>query len=221
MSLSKKLVIAIDGPSSSGKGTIAKKIAEYFSIPYLNTGALYRALAYLAIEENYDLKTELEKILNLIKNIKDCDLESPKLHNETIAVAASQIAKVPEIRRGLLDLQRNFVVDAVKDNNGAVLDGRDIGTVICPDADYKFFITASVEERAKRRYKQILSHNSSVEYEDILNQLKLRDEQDVNRSLAPLKKALDAIEIDNSYLTIDETLQIVIKHIKLPLSQIS
>jgi CMP/dCMP kinase len=207
---SQSLVIAIDGPASSGKGTIAKKIADHFSLPHLNTGALYRAVAFLALENNLDLENDIKKILPLIKKINSLDLESSKLHNEEIGKAASSVAKKPEIRQALFNLQKDFINNGIKNNGGAVLDGRDIGTVICPDANYKFFIIASVEERAKRRFKQLSQNqNNQTTYEIILSQLKTRDEQDKNRSTSPLKKADDAVEIDTSNINIEEVFNLV------------
>lgn len=208
------LLIAIDGPSSSGKGTIAKKIAAHFNLPCLNTGALYRAIAFLALQENLDLEKDETKIIPLCKKIYEMDLESPNLHNEEIGKAASIVAVNPNIRKAIFDFQRNFAENGIKNNGGAVLEGRDIGTVICPDANYKFFIVADVEIRAKRRFKQLIESGKKVDYETILDQLKKRDEQDKNRASSPLKKADDAIEIDTSNLNIEETFSEFLKYIK-------
>lgn len=198
------MIIAIDGPSSSGKGTIAKKIAAHFNYPCLNTGGLYRALAFLALQNHYDLNKDQERIVGLAKEIIDFDLESPQIHNEEIGKAASIIAVNPNIRQAIFDLQRNFAIQGVVERGGAVLEGRDIGTVICPDADYKFFINADAEVRAKRRFEQLKLGNIKADYEVILQQLKARDEQDKNRASSPLKKADDAIVIDTSLLSIEE-----------------
>ncbi|MDA0901836.1 MAG: (d)CMP kinase [Proteobacteria bacterium] len=212
--MTQRLLIAIDGPSSSGKGTIARKIAEHFNLPYLNTGALYRGVAYKALEHGFDLESDESKILPLIKELDLSDLESIRLHNEEVGKSASIIAKNQTIRDGLFQLQKDFIVNGLKNHNGAVLDGRDIGTVICPEADYKFFITASAEERANRRYKQLTQNGKDVNYEEILQRLKDRDEQDKNRTISPLKKADDALEIETSALSIEQVFQTCINNIK-------
>ena len=218
----KNLLIAIDGPSSSGKGTIAKKIASHFQIPCLNTGGLYRAIAFLALSDDLDLEKDQAKIIPLCGKIIDMDLESPNLHNEQIGKAASTIAANHNIRKAIFDLQRNFAIDGLKEKGGAVLEGRDIGTVICPDANYKFFITAAAEVRARRRYEQLsTSFKESgqegvcdANYDLILEQLKKRDWQDQNRQTSPLKKAVDAIEIDSSKMNIKEVFDFMLKSFK-------
>jgi CMP/dCMP kinase len=203
----KELLIAIDGPSSSGKGTIAKKLAAHFNIPCLNTGALYRAIAFLALENGCNLQNDEEKIIPLCQKITDLDLESPKLHNEQIGKAASIVAAKPKIRQAIFDLQRDFAQDGLAENSGAILEGRDIGTVILPNANHKFFITASADIRAKRRFNQLQQNGfEDVNYQEILQQIQKRDEQDKNRLTAPLKKAVDAMEIDTSDMDVDEVI---------------
>jgi cytidylate kinase len=207
----KNLLIAIDGPSSSGKGTIAKKIAAHFNFPCLNTGALYRGIAFLALEGGLDLQNDEGKIIPLCQNLASLDLESSKLHNEEMGKAASIVAVNPNIRKAIFDLQRNFALNGLKQNGGAILEGRDIGTVICPDANYKFFITATAEVRAQRRFKQLQESNQAANYDLILQQLKSRDDQDKNRKTSPLKKADDAIEIDTSQMSVAEVLEKILK----------
>ncbi len=197
--MKKPLIIAIDGPSASGKGTLAKKLATHFNLPYLNTGALYRLLALRVIEQ----KIDQENVEGLVKNISEKDLENENLFSEDVGAVASVIAKNPKIRAALFDFQRNFA----KSEEGAVLDGRDTTTVICPDADYKFFVTADVEIRAKRRFNQL----KTTAYEEILAQLKKRDENDFNRQDAPLKIASDAHIINNGNLSIEEGFQKILK----------
>ena len=209
----KNILIAIDGPSSSGKGTIAKKIATHFALPCLNTGALYRGIAFLALEAGLDLTKDEQKIIPLCTNLTSLDLESPKLHNEEIGKDASIVAANPNIRKAIFDLQRNFALDGLRDCGGAVLEGRDIGTVICPDAHYKFFINASAEVRAERRFKQLQSNGLNANYELILQQLKNRDEQDKSRIVSPLKKADDAFEIDTSRMNVEQVFQSILKKI--------
>ena len=197
--MKKPLIIALDGPSASGKGTLAKKLAAHFNLPYLNTGALYRLLALRVIEQ----KIDQENVEELVKNISEKDLENEKLFSEDVGAVASVIAKNPKIRAALFDFQRNFA----QSKEGAVLDGRDTTTVICPDADYKFFVTADVEIRAKRRFNQL----KTTAYEEILAQLKKRDENDLNRQDAPLKIASDAHIINNENLSIEEGFQKILK----------
>lgn len=197
--MKKSFVIAIDGPSASGKGTLAKKLAAHFNLPYLNTGALYRLLALRVIEQ----KIDPENVTELVKNISEADLENEKLFGEDVGAVASVIAKNPKIRAALFDFQRNFA----NPKTGAVLDGRDTTTVICPDADYKFFVTADVEIRARRRFNQL----QSTPYEEILAQLKKRDENDLNRQDAPLKIASNAHIVNNGNLSIEEGFQKILK----------
>lgn len=209
----KKLLIAIDGPSSSGKGTIAKKVAAHFNLPCLNTGALYRGIAFLALQNGLDLKNDEQKIIPLCSGLAKLDLESSQLHNEEIGKAASIVAVNPNIRKAILNLQRNFALDGLKEKGGAVLEGRDIGTVICPDANYKFFINASAEVRAKRRFKQLQENYMQADYDLIVKQLKDRDQQDRNRAISPLRKAEDAVEIDTSRMSVEEVFQKILSYV--------
>ena len=200
--MNKKLVIAIDGPSASGKGTLAKKIAQHFDLSYLNTGAIYRAVALKMISLKINFDDFDQNIPNLIANISEADLEKEELFDEVVGATASIIAKSFKLRNALFDFQKNFVEEGKKNKNGCVLDGRDTTTIICPDADFKFFVTADVEIRAKRRAEQIAG-----DYLEILGQLKKRDENDFNRQVAPLKIADGAFIINNGDLTIEEGFQ--------------
>jgi len=202
----KNLLIAIDGPSASGKGTLAKRLAKHFAIPYLNTGALYRLLAFRAINQSLDSNLDNRNIDLLIADlqINETELENEQLFSEEVAKIASLIAKNTKIRKALFDFQRQFALKNKEKYGGAVLDGRDTTTVICPDANYKFFVTAAVEIRAKRRFEQLKSQDNSADYQAILAQLKQRDENDYTRKEAPLKIAEDSIIIDNSNLSIEE-----------------
>jgi CMP/dCMP kinase len=202
--MTKSLVIAIDGPSASGKGSLAKRISAHFSLPYLNTGALYRLVALRIMQREIDPNNFDEEIINLVKDISESDLEPEELFSEKVGAIASIIAKNPKLRAALFDFQKNFVK---KDEKGCVTDGRDTTTVICPDADYKFFITADVEIRAQRRFDQLVKKGDKVTYDEILNQLKKRDENDLNRAESPLKIAADAVVIDNGNLSIEEGFQ--------------
>jgi cytidylate kinase len=204
--MKKNLLIAIDGPSASGKGALAKRLAKHFAIPYLNTGALYRLLAFRAINQSPDSNLNDQNIDLLIANlcINENELENEELFSEKVAKIASLIAKNSKIRKALFDFQRQFAITNKEKYGGAVLDGRDTTTVICPDADYKFFVTAAVEVRAKRRFEQLKSQDSSTNYQEILDQLKQRDANDYQRQEAPLKIDQDSIIIDNSNLSIEE-----------------
>jgi cytidylate kinase len=164
----KKIVIAIDGPSASGKGTIAKKLAQHFDLSYLNTGAIYRLIALRIINNKIDPNNFEQELVNLTKNISEQDLENEELFSETVGGVASIIAKNKNLRESIFQFQRNFVNEGLINKQGCVLDGRDTTTVICPDADFKFFITADVEIRAQRRYKQF----PNQDYSQILAQLK-------------------------------------------------
>ncbi len=201
----KKLIIAIDGPSASGKGTLAKKLAAHFGLPYLNTGALYRLVAFRVIKQKIDPQNFDKFIPQLVSNISEFDLENEILFGEDVGFVASIIAKNSKLRSALFDFQRDFVLSP----KGAVLDGRDTTTVIAKDADFKFFITADVEIRARRRFNQLQTN-----FEEILSQLKKRDENDFNRKDAPLAIAPDAVVIDNGNLSIEEGFQEILKIIQ-------
>lgn len=211
--MTKPLLIAIDGPSASGKGTLAKKIAAHFDLPYLNTGALYRLVALRVLERKIDQNNFEKFIPEFVANIAESDLENEILFGEDVGSVASTVAKNSKLRAALFDFQRDFA----HSKNGAVLDGRDTTTVIAPDADFKFFVTADVKIRAKRRFDQLakggqtpLGSDPTPSYEEILTQLKKRDENDLNRSDAPLKIATDAHVINNGNLSIEEGFQKVL-----------
>jgi cytidylate kinase len=205
--MTKKIVIAIDGPSASGKGTLAKKIAAHFNLPYLNTGALYRLVAMRVMEKKIEPNDFENEIANLVQNISEPELEQEELFSEKVGAIASIIAKNPKLRAALFDFQKNFT----NSQKGAVLDGRDTTTIIAPNANFKFFVTANVEIRAKRRFEQLQKKGEKVEFAEILQQLKNRDENDFNRLDAPLKIAPDAEIIDNGNLTIEEGFQKILK----------
>ncbi len=204
--MSKELLIAIDGPSASGKGSLAEKIAQHFNLGYLNTGALYRIAANRYIELGLTEQSLEENIARLVSNIDSENFENPILFTEKVGEVASKIAKNPKLRAALFDFQQQFVKDSVAKTGGVVMDGRDIASKIMPNATHKFFITASVEERAKRRYLQLKEKGDDVNFDEILAQLKTRDENDKNRASSPLVIDPNAIVIDNSDLTKEQTL---------------
>lgn len=208
--LSKKITVAIDGPSASGKGTLAQMIANHYQLQYLNTGALYRIMAYNLITKGFAAEEVAHKLTEIMPDFQQLDANDKRLYQEKVGMTASIIAKNSLLRKALYDFQKNFIVEAVKNHNGCVLDGRDTTTVICPEADFKFFVTANVEIRAQRRHAQ-QSHQS---YEEILSLLKQRDFNDFNRQISPLKIADDAEVIDNSALSIEESLKKIINIIE-------
>ena len=196
------IVIAIDGPAGSGKGTIAKKISSSYNFPHLDSGVLYRSVAYLynqAGEEIFDEKRVLKYAQNL--NLEQIDFE--KLRTEEIDKISSKISSFGSVRESLKVFQLNFK-KIHSDKNGIVVDGRDITTVIFPDAEIKFYITASLKDRANRRFKELVLNNPKIDKKLVIKELQKRDQRDMERSTAPLKIAKDAIVIDTTDLTIEE-----------------
>ncbi|MCG7493334.1 d(CMP) kinase [Thalassobius sp. Cn5-15] len=194
--------IAIDGPAASGKGTISKAVATHFGYAHLDTGLLYRAVGAKvlagadAIEAAQALRAE--------------DLESGDLRTADVAQAASKVAVIPEVRSALVDFQVAFA----RRDGGAVLDGRDIGTVICPEAEAKLFVTASAEVRATRRFKELSEKGSEQSYDDVLSDVIARDKRDSERATAPLKPADDAVLVDTSDLSIAAAIEAAIATIR-------
>ncbi|MFK7761149.1 MAG: (d)CMP kinase [Candidatus Midichloriaceae bacterium] len=207
---SKTVVIAFDGTAASGKGTIAKLLANKLGYDYLDTGVMFRKVAYYC----YVHDLNLEEDQNLIKKIKEINFYKPvdlkELYSDNISDIASKIAMQKNVRNVLLDTQRKFA----ENKKGVVIDGRDIGTVVFPNADYKFFFDASIEERANRRYKQLQKMGKSIKLPLVLEYLRVRDKRDRGRNIAPLLKAEDSFLVDTSKLNIDEVLNIVLKKIE-------
>lgn len=201
-----RLVIAVDGPAASGKGTLARRVADHFNIGYLDTGSLYRATAMRVLYADQK-PDDVAAASAAARAIQPQDLANPKIRGERIGQAASIVSAIPEVREALLEFQKNFAAS----DGGAVLDGRDIGTVICPDADVKLFITASLEARAKRRHRQLTDYGITVDYDSVLEDLRERDARDANRSVAPLKPADDAIVLDTSTMSANEVYQGVMR----------
>lgn len=195
------LTIAVDGPAASGKGTLSRRLARHFGLNYLDTGSLYRAVALSALENNVLLDDEvaLSKVAN---SLGDEILSDPRLREPGVGEAASKIASLQAVRDTLLNFQRQIAETAP----GAVLDGRDIGTVVCPEADVKLFVTASSEVRAERRFKELLSKGQDVTYDGIFAEIERRDARDSSRSAAPLVKAADAHLLDTTNLDIEKAL---------------
>ncbi|MEA4912272.1 MAG: (d)CMP kinase [Oscillospiraceae bacterium] len=219
--------IAIDGPAGAGKSTIARKVAAALGYIYVDTGALYRTIGYFAISRGVDLHdaaalqglllgarielrfidTEQRVFLN------DADV-TPKIRTESVSMASSAVAALPSVREYLLDLQRGIAAQ-----NNVVMDGRDIGTAILPDAKVKIFLTASPEERARRRYEELLDKGVSADYGAVLADLKQRDYDDSHREASPLRRAADAVAVDTTGKTLEEAVDMVIKIVKEQLSK--
>lgn len=213
-----KMSIAIDGPAGAGKSTIAKMIGDKYELMYINTGSMYRAVTLFAMrnsinEDDIDRLCALIETLdmrfekdNLIVNGEDITEEIRSLE---VTNNVSKYASVAEVRKKLVDMQRK-----IADNYNVIMDGRDIGTVVLKDATIKVFLTARAEERAKRRYKELMDKNVETKYEDILSDIERRDYIDSNREVDPLKKADDAIEIDSSLMNIEEVVNEISKFVE-------
>ena len=214
----KNLVIAVDGPAGAGKSTIAKLIADKLNINYIDTGAMYRAITYKCLQNNIDINNE-EEVIEIAKNceidFKDNNIylngEILKDEIRTMEVSnnVSNVAKIKEVRYLMVDVQRN-----IGKVSSVILDGRDIGSYVFPNADYKFFLNASPEERGERRYKELVKKGYETTLEEVIKDVIRRDEIDSNREFAPLVKADDAIEIDTTGKSIEGVVEDVISKIK-------
>ena len=207
------MIIAIDGSAASGKGTLAKRLATHLGLSHLDTGALYRAVGLQLLNAGQDPKNIIEK--QCVKSCVELDIAlttSPLIRSEKAAEMASVVAAMPAVRAALLDLQRQFATTP-PNPKGAILDGRDIGTVVLPHADFKFFIDADINTRAERRTKELLQAGQSVMFRDVLTDMQERDSRDRSRSAAPLRPADDAISIDTSRIDANDVLALALSHI--------
>jgi len=195
-------IIAIDGPAAAGKGTLARRVAAELGFDYLDTGLIYRAVGMKVVSLRGDLSNEAMAEA-AAKALEPKDLSGDHLRTDQAAQAASKVAAIPGVRAALLDFQRRFA-ERPPGGKGAVLDGRDIGTVVCPQAPVKLFVTASVEKRAERRLKELLERGLPAIHEAVLADMRERDERDSNRSVAPLTAADDAFVLDTSDLDADQ-----------------
>ena len=207
------MIIAIDGSAASGKGTLAKWVAAEFGYDYLDTGALYRAVALSLLKAGVNSNNIDEKqAVNSASKLNLSLTQTAEIRTDNVAALASIVAAISPVRAELLALQRSFAT-APPSGKGAVLDGRDIGTIVLPDADIKFFIDADLDIRAERRTKELLQAGQSVMFRDVLADMKARDDRDRTRSVAPLKAADDAITIDTSNMDAAAVLALALSHI--------
>ena len=216
------MIIAIDGEAASGKGTLSKLLAKHLNFAYLDTGLLYRAIAYLTVVNNVNTN-DYEEVARLSNKIDEQILLNPILKSNDIANIASIVAQIGGVRTALLKFQQDFAKNySQKGFLGAILDGRDIGTHVIPNADIKFYITASLDERAKRRFLVLETNidnlSENPKYIEYLNSLKARDDADKNRTHNPLKPAEDSIIIDTTTMNVEESLSLLLRLLKEKLS---
>jgi cytidylate kinase len=194
------MIIAVDGPAASGKGTIARALAAHFGLPHMDTGLLYRATAFNLMEMGGDPESEFAAAR--ATDFSQIDFDEIQLKSEMVGGIASRISAYPQVRQALLERQRRFAAQ----EGGAVLDGRDIGTVIAPEAEVKLFVTARPEVRAQRRFAELKARGLDVHFPDVLADIHARDERDTGRDAAPLMMAADGILLDTSELDVDEAI---------------
>ena len=197
----KGFTVAIDGPAAAGKGTISKAVAAHFGFAHLDTGLLYRATGRRVLAG--------EGAVEAAKSLRPEDLDRDDLRTAEVAQAASRVAAIPEVRAALVAFQRAFARRA----GGAVLDGRDIGTVICPEAEVKLFVTASDEVRAERRYLELAGKGAETTRDDVLADLRARDARDSGRNAAPMRAAADALQLDTTEMSVEDAVAAAIAHV--------
>lgn len=200
------MIIAVDGPAAAGKGTIARALAQHFGYHHLDTGTLYRRVGLELLKSEGDIH-DSKVAAAIAQNLHSYAWLDYELRTEAVGAAASIVASIPEVRAALIDFQRSFA----EQKPGAVLDGRDIGTVVCPKAHVKLFITASPEVRAQRRQAELQASGAGVTFEAVLQDIRQRDERDKNRPVAPLIPAKDAVVIDTSEMTAEEAIAAAIR----------
>lgn len=210
-------IVAIDGPAASGKGTLARRLAERFAFAHLDTGRLYRATAALVLAAGGD-PADPEAAVVAARRAATVPLADPALSSEAVARASSVVAAIPAVREALLAVQHEFAAHPPADARGAVLDGRDIGTAVCPDASIKLFVTASPETRAERRLQELRERGAAAIYDDVLQDMKERDARDSSRRVAPLVAAPDAVVIDTTGLDADQVFEFASEIVKRALA---
>jgi cytidylate kinase len=196
------MIIAIDGPAASGKGTLGKRLAAHFGLQHLDTGLLYRATAFRLLQQGHALD-DVARASAAARGLSPDGFDEERLRGRDMGEAASIVAAIPEVRAALLDMQRSFA----RRSPGAVLDGRDIGTIVCPQAECKIFVTATPETRAARRASELAQRGEPVEYAAILADIRARDERDSHRAAAPLVAAPDAVKLDTTDLDVEAAFQ--------------
>lgn len=206
------MIIAVDGPVAAGKGTLARRLAAALDYAYLDTGSIYRAVAAKILAAGGDPENP-ETATAAARALEPIDLERDDLRLEAVSQAASKVAAIPPVRSALLDFQRGFADHPPGRRTGAVLDGRDIGTVVCPEANVKFFLTASVEARAARRHKELIERGEESIYARVLQDLRERDARDSGRATAPLRAAEDAVRLDTSNMDADQAFAVAMAEI--------
>ena len=206
------MIIAVDGPVAAGKGTLARRLAAALDYAYLDTGSIYRAVAAKILAAGGDPE-DPETAAAAARALQPIDLQRDDLRLETVSQAASKVAAIPAVREALLAFQHGFAARPPEGREGAVLDGRDIGTVVCPNADVKFFLTASVEARAARRHKELIERGEESIYARVLQDLRERDARDSGRATAPLKAAEDAVRLDTSDMDADQAFEVAMAEI--------
>ena len=210
------MIIAVDGSASSGKGTLAKRLALHFDLAHLDTGSLYRALGLHLLQSGVTAKNaEENKAATAVATLDLRLADAPEIRTDAVAGMASVIATMPKVRSAFTKLQRDFATNPPH-GGGAILDGRDIGSVILPGADFKFFIDADLEVRADRRTRELQANKQSVMFRDVIEEMRDRDTRDRERVTAPLKAAHDAFVIDTSTLDADEVFSLAVDHIVKP-----
>tara|TARA_R110002095_G_scaffold63264_1_gene53433 strand:- start:511 stop:1137 length:627 start_codon:yes stop_codon:yes gene_type:complete len=200
------MIIAVDGPLASGKGTIAKALARHFGLPHLDTGALYRATAVAVLDAGIDPADE-SAAAAAARSLDIAAIDETRIRTAAAGAMASRVAALPGVRAALYELQRDFA----ERPGGAILDGRDIGTVICPDADVKLYVTANAETRADRRWRELTAKGDPISYETVLAQTRERDSRDTERADAPMRPADDATLLDTSSLSIDAAIAAAVR----------
>ena len=214
------MIIALDGPAASGKGTLAKRLAKHFGFAHLDTGKLYRAVGLAVLRAGEDPE-DADSAGRAAATLTSSDLDNPALAGDDAAVAASKVAAIPAVRDALLSFQRRFAESPPDGAVGAVIDGRDIGTVVCPEAPAKLFVTAGLEIRAERRHKELLGRGETSIYARVLQDLTERDERDSNRAVSPLLAADDAKVLDTSTLDPDAAFAAALAYVEKRLKDAS